>query len=57
VNWSIWTPVVAGHGSLVEVQTVWSIDDLVDAHDVIAVKAEVEREHAEQAKREHQKNT
>ena len=57
MNWSIWTPVVAGHGSLVEVQTVWSIDDLVDAHDVIAVKAEVEREHAEQAKREHQKNT
>ena len=43
VDWMIWRPVMDGYGSLTEVQTLWSIDDLMDCLEAISVKSEMER--------------
>lgn len=51
VNWDIWRPVMAGYGTLVEVQTQWSLDDLADALEAIEVSAECEREAAARARK------
>lgn len=39
----IWGPVDAGHGTLHEVKNLWTIDDLFDSLEVLAIKAERER--------------
>jgi len=36
---------MAGHGSLLEIKKLWSIDDLMDAHEALDIQEEVE-EHA-----------
>ena len=41
----IWRPVEAGLCSLREVQEEWSMDDLLDAHELLDVKAEAEWYH------------
>lgn len=52
LDWSIWNPVIAGHGTLIEVQTLWSIDDVMDSIEAIEIKAEMEHAaEAEAAKR------
>lgn len=40
----IWKPVVAGYGTLIEVQEKWSLDDLMDALEALDVVAEREQE-------------
>jgi hypothetical protein len=49
VDWRIWAPVKAGFGSLVEVESQWSVSDLYDALDVLRVQAEVEAIYSEPA--------
>lgn len=51
VDWAIWRPVMEGLDTLVNVQTVWNIDDLFDAHEALDIKAEMEREALEEARR------
>ena len=41
---------LAGHGTLIEVQEHWSLDDLVDCHEALDIRAEIEKEEAEKAK-------
>ena len=47
---------MAQYGSLIEVQTQWSIDDLFDAHEALDVKAEMEAQEAERIRRESRTN-
>lgn len=48
---AIWRPVLAQLDTLVNVKYHWTIDDLMDAHEVLDIKEESERRHMEQAKR------
>lgn len=41
---------IAGHGSLLEVELEWSLCDLFDSHEALAIKAEMEAFLAEQRK-------
>ncbi|MCP4481419.1 MAG: hypothetical protein GY817_01135 [bacterium] len=38
----IWTPVIAGFGTLREVQTEWNLYDVLDAHEALEIKNEIE---------------
>lgn len=42
MNWLIWRPVINGLGTLKEVKYDWTIDDLMDAHEALDVKEEIE---------------
>jgi len=43
VDWRIWRVVLAGHGTLIDVEQNWSIDDVQDAHEAMDVKASIEK--------------
>lgn len=43
----IWRPVIAGYGTLHEVKHLWTIDDLMDAHEALDIKEEAERYYSE----------
>lgn len=43
VDWRFWGPVLAGMGTLNEVRHEWTLYDLLDAHEVLAVKAEMSK--------------
>ena len=42
---------MAGLDTLTNVQTLWNIDDLFDAHEALDIKAELEAAEIEEAKR------
>lgn len=43
VNWDIWRVVDAGMGTLVEVSERWTLRGLIEAHQVLDLKADAER--------------
>ena len=42
---------MAGYDTLINVQTAWNLDDLLDAHEVLDIQQEVEAQAMEDAKR------
>jgi len=46
----IWVPIVAGYGTLKELQTEWSLYDVLDAHEVLEIKHEIETKSLEDNK-------
>lgn len=42
MNWSLWAPVMAGYGSLLDVKYKWSLDDLLDSLEAIEIKEQME---------------
>jgi len=45
VNFFIWAPVLAGLGTLKEVKTEWNIYDVMDAHEALDIKNEIEEKY------------
>jgi len=43
--------VIAGLDTLTHVQNLWSLDDLVDAHEALDVKSEIEGKMMERARK------
>lgn len=54
VDLRIWRPVLAQIATLSEIQERWSLDDLLDAHEALDVKAEAEARERERVERERQ---
>ena len=45
VEFLIWRPILAGLTTLQEIETHWSFADLLDAHEVLDIKEDVEEFH------------
>lgn len=44
----IWRPILAGIATLEEIERHWSFNDLLDAHEVLDIKEDVEEYHNRQ---------
>lgn len=44
IKWAWWRPVIEGVATLEEIENAWSVDDLIDAHEALDMKAEIEIE-------------
>lgn len=42
---------MAGLDTLINIETKWSLDDLMDGHEALDVKSEIERHYAERYKK------
>lgn len=54
IEWPVWRVILAGAGSLEEIERHWSVDDLADANEALDVRDEAEefaRRQSEQSRR------
>lgn len=53
VNYLLWRPVHHGMGTLAEVSERWTLDDVLDAHDILDAFEDAERKQMKAEARRH----